>query len=389
LLAVAEKRGSNLEDPLSGLSFVGFIALTDPLRANTKETVRVARRAGIKVVMITGDLKLTAKSVAKQLSIPHEDKNIIEGSKLAEMTDEELKKVVDSVYIYARILPEDKLRIVKAFQARGEVVAMTGDGVNDAPALKKADVGVAMGAGQDVSKEVADIVILDNNFNSIVRAVREGRVIIDNIRKVITYLLSGSFSEVILVGAAVTLGWPLPLLAGQILWNNLIEDTLPAFSLAYEPAEEDVMNMKPQRGERSFINKEMMTIIFGVGIVRDLILLGVFAAFLFYLGYAIEYVRSLVFAGLVLHSLIVIFALKSLRRSIFSINIFSNRVLVGSVILGVVLLGAAFYLPFFQQLLKVMPLQPIHWLLILGFGVIELASVELVKWFFVGRKLKN
>ena len=259
-------------EPLLPLVFVGFVALSDPLRPLVRETVAAARQAGVRVIMITGDHHLTAHTIAEDIGLPVEKKNILEGKDLSAMSDEELTKVIEHVYVYARILPHDKLRIVRALQARGEVVAMTGDGVNDAPALKQADIGIAMGTGQDVAKEASDIIILDNNFRSIVRAVREGRVILDNIRKVALFLLIGGFSEVVLVGGAIVLGWPLPILAAQVLWINVIEDMLPAFSFAYEPAERDVMSLKPEGRKRELVNRKMQAIILIGGVLNDVFL---------------------------------------------------------------------------------------------------------------------
>jgi len=369
------------EEPLKDSVWAGLIVLSDPLRATAKETIELSKKAGVRIVMITGDHKLTAKTIADELGLPIKRENILEGQDLQKMSDDELAKAAKHVYVYARIAPADKLRIVQALQVQGEVVAMTGDGVNDAPALKQADIGVAMGAGQDVAKEAADMVILDNNFSTIVRAIREGRVILDNIRKVTLYLLGDSFSEVLLMGTALILGWPLPLLAGQILWVNIIEDALPAFALSYEPPEKDVMNLKPEGRKRSLLNKEMKTIIFAVGIITDILLLGAFAWF-FLTGYDIVYVRSIVFAGLAINSLFVIFSIKSLRQPIYKINPFSNKYLVGSVIFGLVMLLVAIYVPFFQELLKVQAIQPIHWLVIIGLGISEIVMIEAVKWFF-------
>lgn len=376
---------SDIEKPLHNLIFVGFLAFSDPLRPRARESVVRAQESGVKVVMITGDHKFTALNIAKKLGLSVAETHILEGIDLQKMGDDELQKIVDKIFVYARILPKDKLRIVKALQARGEVVAMTGDGVNDAPALKQADIGVAMGTGQDVAKEASDIIILDNNFHSIIRAIFEGRVIIDNIRKVITYLLIDSFSEVILIGFAIIMGWPLPLLAVQILWINLIEDTLPAFALSYSPPEKDVMKLKPEGKKRPLLTREMLVIIFAVGILTDVFLIGIFAAFLGY-GYDIVYVRTVVFAALAIDSLVIVFALKSLRNSIFRMDIFNNIYLLGSVFIGILFLLGAIYTPFFQELLHLTSLQPIHWLVIGALGVAELFLVESVKWFFIRKK---
>ncbi len=376
---------SQLENVLSELVFVGFVALHDPIREGVKSTIQKTREAGIKVVMITGDHKYTALAVARELGIVVNDGKIIEGGELARMDDKTLKKEVSKISVYARILPHDKLRIVEAFQRNGEVVAMTGDGVNDAPALKKADIGIAMGAGTDVAKEASDMIILDNNFKIIVRAVEQGRVIFDNLRKVVTYLLADSFTEIILIGGAIIVGLPLPVLAGQILWVNLVEDGLPSFALAYEPKEKDIMKNPPLGRKAPILDREMKAIIFIVGIVTDLLLLGLFL-WLFNATENIEYARTMVFTALGVNSLLYIFSIKSLRRSIFRIDLFNNLYLVGAVLFGFAMMMAALYVPFLQGVLRTVPLSPGDWALIGGLAVIEITGIEIAKKVFIIRR---
>lgn len=371
------------DNPIEGLTLVGLIALSDPPRPLAKETIAEAIEAGVRVIMITGDHALTAKRIAKEVGIPVPEKghHIVMGEELREMTDEELLKRVEHISIYARIAPTDKLRIVKALQIKGEVVAMTGDGINDAPALKQADIGIAMGTGQDVAKEAADMVILDNNVASIVRAVREGRVILDNIRKVMLYLLKDSFSEMILIGTAILLGWPLPILAVQILWINIIQDALPAFALAYEPAEKDVMRLKPEGKKRALLTREMKVIIFAIGIASDILLLGILYWLLTFSSYTIEEVRTVIFAALAFNSLLVLFSLKSLRRSLPLTDLFNNLPLVGAIGVGILMLVLAIYVPFLQDILKVAPLNLFHWILVVVVAFIQLILIEIVKIF--------
>jgi len=233
-------------DFLNDFIWVGLVGIKDPLRPLVKETLIKTTRAGIKTVIITGDNKITAKTIALELGLPADDKHIMEGADLLKLDDETLQAKVAEIKIYARVTPADKLRIVEAWQKRGEVVAMTGDGVNDAPALKRADVGIALGSGSDVAKSAADLILLNNGFSTIVAAVEQGRVIYDNIKKVILYLLSDSFSEVILIFLSIILGWPLPLLATQILWINLVTDGFPSMALTLEPEENEIMNESPQ-----------------------------------------------------------------------------------------------------------------------------------------------
>ncbi len=390
VLALAHKKTNfeklvQLENVLSDLIFVGFIALKDPLRENVANTIKDAHGAGIKVVMITGDNKYTAQTIALELGLKFDHEKIIEGRELADMDDETLKKQVRHISVYARILPHDKLRIVEAFQANGEVVAMTGDGVNDAPALKKADIGIAMGAGSDVAKEASDMIILDNNFKSIVDAVTQGRVIFDNLRKVITYLFASSFTEIILVAGSIIAGLPLPVVAAQILWINLVEDGLPAFALAYEPKEKDVMKLPPTGARTPILNREIKTIIFIVGIITDFMLLGTFMV-LFNVTGNIDYVRTVVFVALGLNSLFYIFSIKSLRRSIFRIDILNNKYLIVSVVFGFLMLLFAIYVPFFQDILRTVPLGIAPWAIIAALAGINLLGIELAKAIFIRRK---
>jgi len=376
-----EKKLAHIENLLSELTFAGFIALSDPLRANVKETIKKAQGAGIKVVMITGDNKYTASAVAKELGLLDHEK-IVEGSQLANMDDETLKREIKNISVYARILPHDKLRIIEAFQANGEVVAMTGDGVNDAPALKKADIGVAMGAGTDVAKEISDMIILDNNFKSIVRAVEQGRVIFDNLKKVITYNLADSFTEIILVGGSIIAGAPLPVLAGQILWINLVEDGLPSFALAYEPKEKDVMELAPAGRRTPLLDRQMKGIIFIIGVVSDLLLLSIFF-FLLHQAQDLDYVRTFIFSALGANSLLFIFSIKSLRRSILRTNIFNNFYLLTSVLFGFAMLVSAVYAPFLQKILRTVPLAPMDWAIIAALVIAQITGIEIAKKVFM------
>ena len=219
----SESKISNLSDLCNEMTFVAFIALHDPIREEVKESIKICRQAGMRPIIVTGDHRLTAKAIAEELELPAKEENIIDGSELEKLSEEEFRKRLNEIEIYARVEPRQKLKIIQAWQERGEVVAMTGDGINDAPALKKADIGVALGSGTDVAKEASDLIILTDNFSVIVAAVEEGRIIIDNIRKTVTLLVSQCFSEIILIGASIVGGLPLPILPVQILWENLIE----------------------------------------------------------------------------------------------------------------------------------------------------------------------
>jgi Ca2+-transporting ATPase len=370
------------EEDLKDMVFVGFIGLKDPLRKETKRAIHLCRQAGMRPIIVTGDHRLTAQAIARELDLPAEDKNIIEGKDLAEISDEEFKKRLTDFEIYARVEPAQKLKIIQAWQKRGAIVAMTGDGVNDSPALKKANIGVALGSGTEVAKEAADLVLLDDNFIIIVAAVEEGRRIIDNVRKIITYLLSGGFTEIMLIGLAIIFRLPLPVLPGQILWKNLIESTPPSMALAFEPKEKDVMNRPPEDPTISLLNSEMKALIFIIGLATNLILFGLFL-FLLKIGLSIEKIRSIMFVGLAIGSFFVIFSCRNLRKNIWQFNPFSNFYITAAIAVGFLGLFAAIYLPVFQTLLKTVSLGVYEWLILFGFGFLNLILVEITKWIYI------
>ena len=372
------------------LNFAGFITLKDPIRPEVREAMKICRQAGLRPIIVTGDHKLTAKAVAEELGFKISEENILEGINLDKLSDREFEKILDKIQIYARVEPKHKLRIIEAWQARGEVVAMTGDGINDAPALKRADIGIALGSGTEVAKEASDLILLNDSFSTIVAAVEEGRAILDNIRKVITYLLSDSFTEIILIGASLLFGFPLPVTAVQILWVNLIEDGLPDIALAFELKEKDVMEQKPVGHKTHLLTREMKVLIFIIGIFTDLLLLGLFFWLLKFSGYEISHIRSVIFAVLAVDSFFYVFSCKSLRKNLWQINPFSNKFLIISWIFGVLMLISALYFSPFQTLLKTAPLTFFDWQLILGLGLLNVISIEATKWHFITKsKIKN
>ncbi len=381
---------SYLKKEVKEMTFVGFIGLRDPLRKETKKAFSICKKAGMKPIIVTGDHMLTAKAVARELGLKVKKENIMLGEELDNLSDEKLQKVLNKINVFARVEPRHKLRIITAWQAQDQVVAMTGDGINDAPALKKADIGVALGSGTDVAKEVSDLVLLNDNFSVIVAAVEEGRAILDNIRKVITYLLSSSFTEVILIGTSILAKFPLPVTAVQILWVNLIEDGLPNIALAFEPKEKDLMKHKPQSQKVPLLTREMKTIIFIIGILSDLLLLGLF--FLLFKKFGKEnigYIRTMIFSALSIDSLFYVFSCKSLRRSIWQINVFSNKLLVVAWIVGFIALFATVYFPPLQTVLKTVPLGVLDWLILMGLGIIEVSAIEAAKHYFIARHQTN
>lgn len=380
-----------LESLCENLVFAGLITLKDPIRPEVKEAMRLCRRAGMRPIIVTGDHKLTAKAVAEELGFRISDKNILEGKDLERISDEELDKVLPQIQIYARVEPKHKVRIVKAWQKRGEVVAMTGDGINDAPALKKADIGVAVGSGTEVAKETADLILLNDSFSIIVAAVEEGRAILDNIRKVITYLLGDSFCEVILIGGSMVISWfthkiwILPVTAVQILWTNLIEDGLPDIALAFEPKEKDLMSQKPGKHNVPLLTREMKTLILIAGLVDDILLLGLFFWLLKFSGYSIIHVRSIMLANLATDTIYYAFSCKSLRRNLWHINPFSNKFLNIAFIMSAILLFATFHFPPLQKILETEALYHFDWALVLGLTLIDIIVIEATKWYFISR----
>ncbi len=382
---LSKKRGSLDVNDLKGFGFLGLVALQDPLRADVPAQILAARRAGIRTVIVTGDHPQTAQTIARQAGIAVTPESVVTGSELDGWSDEELQRRISRVSVFARVEPRHKIRIVSAWQQRGEVVAMTGDGVNDAPALKAADIGIALGSGTEVAKQASDLVLLDNNFATITSAIEEGRVIFDNIRKSSVYLLSGSFTEIILIAGSLLMGLPIPILPAQILWINLVADSFPNIGLTMEPGEKDVMKLPPRPRHESVLNQEMMTIIFTIGIVTNLVLFG-FYLWLLHSTEDLGLIRSIMFAAVGIDSLIYVFVVKSFRQTIFRLNPFSNLWLIGGVAIGFVLMILALIHPFFQSIFEISPLALSDWLVILMIGILKLVVIEIAKECFIFKK---
>lgn len=375
------------------LCFVGFIAIKDPLRPEAKETIEAAILAGIRPIIITGDHRLTARAIAKEVGLKSNNENILIGEELEKISDEDLEKQVMTVDIYARVSPHHKLRIIRALQANGEVVAMTGDGINDSPALKAADIGIALGTGTDIAKETADIVLLDDNFRTILSAIKQGRIMFRNIQKVITYLISDSFSEMILIFGSIMVHAPLAVLPAQILWINIVNDSWPNFSLAFEKGDKNIMLQKPIDRKEPLLNREMSSIIFGVGLIRDLIVFGVF--FVLYLSWRgneelIPLLQTIIFATLGVKSLMSIFSLRHFHIPIWRYSPFSNPMLIGAVFISFALLIAAIEWAPLRELLGTVPLSAKEWAIPFLIGFIGVAMIELVKLRFMNiEKVKS
>lgn len=371
----------------SDWEFIGFIALRDPLRADAKDTIRECYASGIRPIMITGDHPQTAMTIAREAGFKIDGEKAISGPELDKLSDEELRILVKKASVYARVTPEHKLRIIRALKANGEVVAMTGDGINDTPALKAADIGICLGSGTDIAREASDLVLLNNSFSTIVKAVEQGRSIFQNIRQSLTYLISDGLSETILVVGSMIAGIPILVVPTQILWINVINDSLPNFSLAWEKGE-GLMGLKPIKKTEAIINREMKILILGVGIVRDTLILLVFLwayRHLDVLGIDFYYLRTMAFAVLAIKSLASIFSLRRLSRSIFKTKFFSNPYLIAAVLASLAMLFAAIYLPFMNQALSTVPLGAQSWILILLSGFINIFMMEVVKHFYLDK----
>jgi Ca2+-transporting ATPase len=359
------------------LVFLGLAAMRDPLRPEAIDAVVRCRRAGIKTVMITGDHKETATAIARELGILDGTARALSGTELNAMTDDELARQVEQIAVYARVTAEHKLRIVRAWKSRGAIVAMTGDGVNDAPAIKAADIGVAMGlTGTDVTKEASDMVVTDDNFASIAAAVEEGRVIYDNIRKAVHYLLSCNLSEVLVMLFAAVAGFPLPLLPVQILWINLATDGLPALALAMDPAEPDLMRRDPRPPQERFLTTQRMTLMFWQGLFLSLVTLLTFAYCLYGMDQDLQRARTLTFTVMVFAQLFHAFNCRSNRRSLFAIGLTTNKPLLWAVA-GSALLQATILLhPSARDIFKAAPFDLEHWAFAIGLGLVPLLAME-------------
>lgn len=353
-----------------GLTFLGFMGMMDPPRAEVRSAVETCRRAGIQICMITGDHKDTALAIAKELDIWRPGDLVLTGSELEAMSDGEFERAAVKTTVYARVMPKHKLRIVKALKKAGYICAMTGDGVNDAPAVQEADIGIAMGkGGTDVTREAASLVLLDDNFSTIVAAVEEGRVIYQNIRKFIRYLLSCNIGEVLTMLLAMILGVPLPLVPIQVLWVNLATDGLPAIALGLEPADGDVMNRRPRRSNDNVFSEGLLGMIIIRGILIGLSTLLVFLS-VYYASGDLVRARTATFATLVFSQLAHVFECKSEEKSVFEIPLLNNLYLVGAVAVSTLMILSVIYIPALQGIFKTCPLAKSDWYLVAGFALL-------------------
>jgi len=379
--------GYSEEDLSRELTFVGLVGMIDPLRDEAKSAIATCRAAGIRTVMITGDQQATAAEIARQLGIDRDlDERAlraVHGRELIDLDAAGWKLAVADTAVFARVSPENKLQIVEALQQQGHIVAMTGDGVNDAPALKKADIGIAMGIkGTEVAKENADMVITDDNFASIVGAVEQGRIIYGNILRFLHYLLSCNFSEIMTVFLALMIDWPLPLVALQILWLNLITDIFPAFALALEPSAPDVMKRPPRDPQESLLTPSFVGLIAWQGLLLTGVTLFAFGIGMHWHGTeggGLQAATTMAFMTLALAQTFHVFNARSQRRSAFTDRLFTNGWLWAAVTGCLILQIAAVYVPLLQKVLHTAPPSLADWGLIAGCSLLPVAVVELVK----------
>lgn len=381
ILGASFKEKGNLKEKRNYI-WLGLIGIRDPIRAGAKEAILSAQEAGIKIKIVTGDYRKTAESVAKNLGFRLKSENVLEGWELETISEEELKNKIDNILLFSRVTPHQKLKIIKALQEKGETVAMTGDGANDAPALKKADIGVVMGGACDVAKEAGHLILLNNNFKTILAACEEGRLVFSNIKKVVAYVLSNSFAEIILIFGAMLLNLPSPLTVVQILWIHLICDGPPDILLSFEPKEESLMKEKPQVIKKEeILGGFIKFIILGISLMTGLLSLFFFWVFKQQPD-GLHLARTIAFATIASVSLVYIFAFKNLKKSILKTkNFFQNKYLFWGVAYGFLLIFAAIYLPGLNKILGTVPLKPLHWLIVFSIALMTTLLVEAIKFF--------
>jgi len=361
-------------------SFDGLITFRDPIRTGIKKSIDRVREAGIRTIILTGDHRGTALAAAREIGLDIGEESILDASELVSLPEQELRDRLPKLSVISRVTPFDKLRIVKLLQEAGEVVAMTGDGVNDAPSIKQANVGIAMGSGTEVAQSVADLVLLDDNFETIVAAIEEGRQILGNIRKVLVYLLSNITDELILIGGSLLVGLPLPLNALQILWVNFFSDSFPAVAFAFEKDHNSLVH-RPGKGKMVLFNPLMKFLILVIGLSTSVLLFVIYFVLL-RMGYDENLIRTFIFAAFGTYTLLVVFSVRSLDKSIFSQSPFSNGYLTGGVLIGVALMAAAIYIPVLQILFDTVAL-PLPWVLgVLFVGTFNILLIEGSKQLF-------
>jgi Ca2+-transporting ATPase len=379
VLGVAAKHDVTPDSAEWGMTFLGLVGMIDPPRLEAKQAIAICAAAGIRPVMITGDHPVTAQAVAAELGMLHPGDRAVTGAELEEMSDEDLSRDVETISVYARVSPAHKLRVVRAWQQHGHIAAMTGDGVNDAPALKKADIGIAMGVtGTDVTKEAAAMTLTDDNFASIVAAVEEGRGVFGNIKKYLMYLLSSNIGEIGLMAGATLFGLPLPLSAVQILYVNLATDGLPALALAVDPPEDDLMQRKPRDPRTGIFTRPVVILMLLGGIWSTIINLGLFS-WMLASGRPLAEAMTITFISLVLIQFFKAYNFRSDRHSVFR-RPFANKWLNLAVLWELGLLVLIVYVPFLHDAFGTYALPPIDWLIAGALAATIVPVLELAKW---------
>jgi Ca2+-transporting ATPase len=389
------------------LTIIGLVGMIDPPRLEVKASIREAKNAGIIPIMITGDHKNTAVAIAKELEIADSLDQSITGAEIDNFSDEDFADRINNYRVFARVSPEHKVKIVKAFKSHGNIVSMTGDGVNDAPSLKYADIGVAMGiTGTDVAKGASDMILTDDNFTTIVHAIEEGRNIYNNIKKAVIFLLSCNLGEVIAIFLSILFNWPVPLLATHLLWINLITDSLPAISLGVDPGDHDVMKQKPRDPRESFFAQGA-----GLRAVFGGLLIGALTLAAFYYGLwehnyhlgdimgnmddpqfisALTYARTMAFVVLAASQLFYSLSMRNAQKSILQVGIFKNKLLIGSIIVGLALQFAVISVPGLAKAFQVQNLSLADWGLVILFALVPLFINEIIKLFIrISKKNKG
>lgn len=393
-IASAETSADKMEE---SLVLVGLVGMIDPAREEVKPSIELARRAGIKTIIITGDHKNTAFAIAKNLEVADKIEQVITGPELDDLSEKEFVVNVENYSVFARVSPQHKVQIVQALQAKGNIVSMTGDGVNDGPSLTVADIGVAMGiTGTDVAKNAADMILTDDNFSTIVVAIEQGRNIFNNIKKSVVFLLTCNLGEVLVMFVTLSLGWPVPLIATQLLWINLLTDSLPAIALGMDGDDSDVMNEKPRDAKESFFSQGA-----GIHVVLGGILIGLITILAFWYGFyelgyspfdkkipeeVVKNARTLTFLVLVCAQLFYSFGLRNSKKPFYQFKIFGNRYLNGSIALGLFLQLSLLFIPVLRNAFKLHLPDLNGWLMALGLGLIPLMVLEISKIFLIKRK---
>lgn len=373
---------------LDGLVFSGVVVLADPVRRGVSEAISGVQEAGARVILVTGDNPETALTIAREVGIADAESISLTGTDLEKMTDGELEDVLRNVSVFARVLPQQKMRLATVLQEVGEIVAMTGDGINDAPALQKANIGVAIGSGTEVAKEASDLVLVNDSFATIHAAIEEGRRIVANLRKIVGYLLSTSLSEVVLIGAALSVGAPPPILPAQILWANIIEEGLMSVAFAFEKGDRNAMKQKPQDVHaQGILSRSMMKFIAFV-----IVVLSTLTVSLYFMMRAqempIDELRSVMFLAVAMDSLFIAFAFRSLSVPLWKVPLRDNLFFFGSFAISLFLLFGAINISFMRTILSYEGVSFMNFMLVMSFSALALVTIEIAKWLFFERRKK-